>query len=65
MFNATRMEIDPTMEEFLYDMSVSNRLEVPMYYCRLGVYELNSSFLVSFPIVFSILKILIPVFKQK
>lgn len=47
MFNSTRMELDRTMEEFLYDMTVSNELQMPLYYVKLGVYELNCSFLVS------------------
>lgn len=35
------------MEEFLYDMATAHALPMPLYYFRLGLYDLNCGVLVS------------------
>lgn len=55
LFNATRIPLDRAMEEFVYDMAFIHEFEIPMYYFRFGVSELNSGVLVSFETIVEML----------
>jgi hypothetical protein len=56
--NASGAALDAVMPDFLAELVVGHKLVVPLYYCKLGVIELEAGFLVQFSLHCPLLYIL-------